>query len=217
MNRKKFMMSFGLLATGAVVSKNTLGIISEAVTTPLLQLSCKLSAEQSRFSITYAVSRIDAMTPLQLERCLFETGISEPFNLNAGLAGLVEQGLLTQSVSANGLVYKLSDTSDTILNSDSRPGAGCLAEIDALLDSLKAQFEAEKDYIAQYTESSTGVVPVFLSIRDGARILLNVNLIVPDVATARIVTRNWMKNAHQTHQTVWKSIGEGLPFPDWKS
>ncbi len=175
-----------------------------------------MNADQKRFAIVYMVSKIGAPTPAQMNRCLFESGLFEPFDLGTELAALVEEGLLKQTVSANGLVYKLSGASDTVFAGGGGPGAERLTEIDRCLDGLKAQFEAEKDYIAQYTESSTGVVPVFLSIRQGARILLKINLIVPDVETARVVTRNWMKNAHGAHESVWESIGEGLPFPAFK-
>ena len=213
MDRKKFLKGFGLLTAGIATTTNGFSLISEVVTSTLTQSSCIMCTEQNRFSIVFAVKKIGAMTPSQLDRCLFESGLSEPFDLNAELTKLVEQGLLKQTVSADGLVYKLSELSDTILNGDSVPCTECLAKMDAYFDELKIQFEAEKDYIAQYTESSTGIVPVFLSIRKNERILLKVNLIVPDVATAKVVTRNWMRNAHKTHQSVWSSIGEGLPFP----
>ena len=216
MNRKDFIKSFGLLAAGAAATTTGFARIGDVSVTGLLQQNCIMRAEQGRFSIVYAVNRIGAMSPLQLERCLFESGLSEPFNLNAELSALVEQGLLKQTVSADGLVYIRSELPDTLLYSENNPGEECLARMDTCLDELKAQFEVEKDYIAQYTESSTGVVPVFLSIRDGSRILLKVNLIVPNVEAAKVVTRNWMKNAHKTHRSVWDSIGEGLPFPAFR-
>ena len=213
MNRKDFLKNFGFLTAGMVAATNGFSMISEAAASTLTQPMCMMCTEQNRFSIVYAVKKIGAMTPEQLDRCLFESGLYEPFDLNAELAKLVEKGLLKQTVSADGLVYKLSELSDMILNGDTAPCTECLAKMDAYFDELKMQFEAEKDYIAQYTESSTGVVPVFLSIRKNERILLKVNLIVPDVSTAKVVTRNWMRNAHKTHQSVWNSIGEGLPFP----
>jgi hypothetical protein len=163
------------------------------------------------------LGRIGAMTPDQLDRTLFESGLSEPFDLGKELSSMVEEGLLGQSVSADGLVYKLTDKADAILSDKGEVTADSLPEIDTLLDDLKSQFEAERDYIAQYTESSTGIVPVFLSIRSGASILLKINIIVPDVETARTVTRNWKKNAHKTHRAVWEGIGEGLPFPSFGS
>lgn len=164
-----------------------------------------LGTGSRRGVIAYVLRRIGVMTPEQLERALFESGLSEPFDLGAELAAMVREGELAQSVSADGLVYKLTESSPA-------DGAGTGA-FDERMDELKGRFEAERDYIAQYTESSTGVVPVFLSIRRGAAILMKVNLIVPDVTTARVVTRNWMKNAHRTHEAVWESIGEGMPFP----
>lgn len=164
----------------------------------------------------YTVARIGAPSPVQISRSLFESGLLAPFALNDTLAALVEKGLLRQTITADGLVYKTTDTSAAALRDRDGIDAAFLANLDRCMEALAAQFDAEKDYIAQYTESSTGVVPVFLSIRKSSRILLKVNLIVPDAETARTVTRNWMKNAHRTHEAVWESIGEGLPFPAFK-
>ena len=175
-----------------------------------------MGMEQDRFSIVYVVDRIGAPTPGQIARCLFDTGLCAPFELNDALAALVEDKVLAQTISANGLVYKCGEGAAAALADKAGLPGEKLAEMDRCLGELKARFDAEKDYIAEYTESSTGVVPVFLSIRKGARILLKVNLIVPDVETARVVTRNWMKNAHGAHEAVWESIGEGLPFPAFK-
>lgn len=175
-----------------------------------------MNTQQRRFSIVYAVSRIGTPSPAQLNRCLFESGLLGPFELGDALAALVEDGILRQAITADGLVYKLSAGADAVLADPAGLDAAFIARMDETFDALKGQFDAEKDYIAQYTESSTGVVPVFLSIRKGARIMLKINLIVPDVETARIVTRNWMKNAHGAHEAVWDSIGEGLPFPAFK-
>ncbi|MDR2886464.1 MAG: DUF4364 family protein [Bacteroidales bacterium] len=216
MIRKKFLKSMGAIAAGAAITATGAGNVGQVMGTAMLQSAYKLGAVRRRFSIVYALNRIGDMTPDRLDRCLFESGLSEPFNLNAELSKMVEEGVLRQSVSTDGLVYKLTDASAAILSDIGKLKPEELSEINVSLDELKSRFEAESDYIAQYTESSTGVVPVFLSIRDGASILMKLNIIVPDVATARIVTRNWMKNAHRARHSVWESIGEGLPFPSFR-
>ncbi len=216
MTRKFFLKSLGLLAAGTAAGISGLAAAGKAIAAPLLQSGYPLRAGQRRFSIVHAISGIGTMTPDQLDRTLFESGLSEPFDLEAELAAMVEQGLLGQSVSTNGLVYRLTDTSGEAL-SGNRPDADALAEIDSRLEALREQFNAERDYIAQYTESSTGMVPVFLSIRQGALILLKINFVVDSVETAKVVTRNWMKNAGKTRRAVWENIGEGISFPTFQS
>ncbi len=202
MDRRFFLKGLGALAGGVALAVTGLGRAVAGVG-GVFGAALGPCSSQRRSLILHSLSRIGSMTPDQLERALFESGLSEPFDLGGELSSMVEEGLLGQSVSADGLIYKLTSVG---------PPAGHTS-IDPVLDNLKQQFEAERDYIAQYTESSTGVVPLFLSIRRGPAILMKVNLIVPDVQTAKTVTRNWRKNAHRTHQAVWDSIGEGLPFP----
>jgi hypothetical protein len=209
MTRKLFLKALG---AGALALAG-LGTVGKAVAGALLQPGRLLRAGHRRFAITHAIERIGEMTPDQLDRALFESGLSEQFDLGAELAAMVEEGVLRQSVAAEGIVYRPGGTAVPRV----KLSADEIAQIDSRLDALKTQFEAESDYIAQYTESSTGMVPLFLSIRQGATILLKVNIVVDDVATAKVVTRNWMKNAHRTRRAVWESIGEGTPFPTFQS
>lgn len=223
MTRKNFLKSLGALAGSVALATTGLGGGMKAFGATLFAGKGLLGAGKRRFSIVYALGKIGEMTPDQLDRALFESGISEPFDLGGELSKMVEEGVLTQSVGAEGLVYR--SVSEAVTDSIGAEGMAKaegvtkadLAEIDARLTALKADLEAEKDYMALYTESSTGMVPVFLSIREGASIKMKLNLVVPDVATAKVVTRNWRKNAHKAHRAAWEAISEGMPFPDFSS
>lgn len=214
MTRKNFLKSLGALAGGMTLAVTGLGGVGKAFGATLFAGKGLLDAGRRRFSIAYALGRVGEMTPDQLDRALFESGVSEPFDLPGELARMVEEGALTQSVGAQGLVYR---PASHVAVDTKGVAKETLAEIDARLAALRADLEAEKDYMALYTESSTGMVPVFLSIREGASIKMKLNLVVPDVETAKVVTRNWRKNAHKAHRAAWEAIGEGMPFPDFSS
>ncbi len=221
MTRKGFLKRLGMIAGGVGLAASGFGGAFGAGIMPSQVMSVGLlGARQRRFAITYALAKVGEMTPDRLERALFESGVSEAFDLSKELAAMVEEGVLTQSVGAEGLVYRLAGEGGSIgvMGTEASDiGADTLAEVDARLAEVKAEFEAEKDYMALYTESSTGMVPVFLSIREGASVKLKLNLVVDDVATAKTVTRNWRKNARRTQRAIWESVGEGLPFPDFSS
>ena len=85
---------------------------------------------------------------------------------------------------------------------------------DALTDYNAEQYGLDrKDFIAQYTEQATGVVPVFLSIRKNDKILFKIHVIVPDVETADKIQRHWTENAQAAYESTWKSIAGDLPMP----
>ena len=85
--------------------------------------------------------------------------------------------------------------------------------ISAAVSEYRELFEKEKDFIAQYTEQATGVVPVFLSIRKNDKILFKIHVIVPDVETADKIQRHWTENAQAAYESTWKSIAGDLPMP----
>lgn len=53
--------------------------------------------------------------------------------------------------------------------------------MDEAAEELRRSFQLEKDYLARYSEQATGIIPLFLSLREKEKILFKVNVIVPDV------------------------------------
>ena len=53
--------------------------------------------------------------------------------------------------------------------------------MDEAAEELRRCFRMEKDYLARYSEQATGIIPLFLSLREKEKILFKVNVIVPDV------------------------------------
>lgn len=176
---------------------------------------CQIKAEETY--ILMAVNKLGALTPAQLIRYLFDSDVCEKFDLKGMLAQLKEKGYLKQAVSNNGITYALTETGESRLACCIETiDAGKRKEVEKIGAELGQLFAIEEDFPVQYTEQANGIVPVFLSIREGQKILLKVSIIVPDVDTAKTVKENWMKNAHKTYEAVWNCIGEGLPFPAFK-
>ena len=173
--------------------------------------------DEQELYILYAVQKLGDLTPAQMMRYLFETGISEKFDLKVRLAALKEEGCLRQSVTTAGIVYQITQQGEEALNAGKQGfSPDKLQQLEEKGKELGELFAIEKDYIAQYTEQANAIVPVFLSIREGQKILLKVSVIVPDVETAKAISSGWAKNAQKTYRAVWDCIGEGLPFPEFE-
>ena len=151
------------------------------------------------------------MTAAQLGRYLQGAGIAS-FDRAETLAGLVEKKLLSQTVSLQGILYVLTEAGAGRLQgaavAQREPMAAHAAEFRRL-------FDREKDYMAQYTEQANAVVPVFLSIRDGDKVLLKISVIVDNVARAKEITSQWMENAHGAYNAIWEAVGGGAPVPSF--
>lgn len=172
---------------------------------------------QQELFVMYAIEKMGAMTPAQMTRYLFEYNVFETFELKDILAKLKEENLLKQAVSINGITYELTEEGTEKLgekkdemNQEKRK------EMDEIGEKLKKKFRVEQDYLARYSEQATGIIPLFLSLREGDKILMKVNVIVPDAETARIVAAKWPENAKKTYHAIWECIGEGQPFPEFK-
>jgi DNA-binding PadR family transcriptional regulator len=154
------------------------------------------------WSILLAVKNMGPLTPSQLSRFLFDSGLVPAFDLLPALSPLKEEGLLKQGMSLTGITYFLTPEGEEAL--------AALNRFTEISIEYCAVFAKEKEYIAQYTEQANGIFPLFLSIRKKEKILMQVNILVQDEATAKAVTRNWMENAHKTYDAVWESISDGL-------
>ncbi|MCL2093526.1 MAG: DUF4364 family protein [Treponema sp.] len=166
--------------------------------------------------VLYAAEKLSGATPAQLTRFLFESGIFQGFDLSWSLANLNEAGHLVQAISSNGICYEITDQGKNALAQGlSEADQGKLKELDEKGAEFSRIFRIEEDYPAQYTESANAIVPVFLSIREGAKILMKVSIIVEDTETARDITKNWAQNARDTYKAIWESIGQGRPFPSF--
>lgn len=173
---------------------------------------------QQELYILLGIGNMGALTTQQLSRFLFDAPLIEAFDLGALLAKLKEEGLLKQAVSLQGVVYDLTPEGKEALEAcrDQIP-AGKNEDIEKKCGEYKELFQLEQNYLAQYTEQANAIIPVFLSIREKEKILFKISVIVPDVPTAKKITKNWMKNAHTAYKAVWESIAEGEPMPDFKS
>ncbi len=165
----------------------------------------------------YALDKLGALTPAQLDRYLFENGICGKFDLRKTLTLLKEGGMLKQEVSINGIAYGISEDGRDAVEA----AKGALSDqerkrMEEVGGDLLKRFRKEQDYLARYSEQATGIIPLFLSIRDGDKILFKVNVIVRDAQTAERIAKNWPENADKAYRAVWDCIGEGMPFPDFK-
>jgi hypothetical protein len=167
-------------------------------------------------------SLMGPMTAAQLSR--FMTGLHVDSSDKAVLlADLVEEKKLKQSVSLQGIVYSLTEKglmtlqdakppeySDGSSAGDSFPGEAILKKT---ADEFRSLFAREKDYLAHYTEQANAVVPVFLSIRDGDKILMSISIIVETTEEAKKICAGWMSNSHKTYESLWNSIAGNAPVP----
>ncbi len=166
--------------------------------------------------VVYALRKLGPLTPAQIGRYLFENGICGEFDLRQVLTCLKEEDVAKQAVSIQGITYELTDECgrraaelEELLTPGEREG------MDEAGEELRRCFRMEKDYLARYSEQATGIIPLFLSLREKEKILFKVNVIVPDVRTAEKIAKKWPENAQKTYRAIWDCIGEGEPFPDF--
>lgn len=166
--------------------------------------------------VMYALKKLGALTPAQVGRYLFENEICEQFDLRQILTRMKEEDMVKQAVSINGITYELTE-SGTVQASEleSLFSAEEKRRLDEVGEELQKRFRIEQDYLARYSEQATGIIPVFLSLREKEKILFKVNVIVPDVETAEAIARKWPQNAQKTYRALWDCIGEGMPFPNF--
>lgn len=169
---------------------------------------------QQKAYIIYALEKLGALTPAQIGRYLFENEVCEQFDLRSVLTELKEENRIKQAVSINGITYEPADGElaeyEVVLDEEQQ------RKMDVVGDDLKKKFQMEKDYLARYSEQASGIIPVFLSLREKEKILFKVNVIVRDIETAEIIAKKWPENAWKTYRTLWDCIGEGQTFPDFK-
>jgi hypothetical protein len=159
------------------------------------------------------------MTAVQLSR--FMAGIRFDSSDRAVLlAELTDEKKLKQSVSLQGIVYSLtedgllflqeSERSAGISTRDSFPEDAMMAE---KAHEFRSLFAREEDYPAHYTEQANAVVPVFLSIRDGDKILLKISVIVETTEEAKKICADWMSNSYKTYETLWGCLAGEASLP----
>jgi hypothetical protein len=173
---------------------------------------------EQQLSILLALHKMGPLTPGQLSRFLLDPGLAiGGFDPIVVLSQLKDDGLLEQHVSRDGIVYGLtSQGAQSLAPHLSAMPADQVQRMDKTSAEYSEVFAKEQDYIAQYTEQANAIVPIFLSIRQGGKILLKVSIIVNDVDTAKRITANWMGNAHKAYEAVWESIADGMPRPEFK-
>ena len=167
--------------------------------------------------VIYALNKLGALTPAQIDRYLFENRICEKFDLREILTRLKDAGTLKQAVSINGITYEIAEdgceaakeTKNVLSDQEQKL-------VEEVGDDLQKKFRREQDYLARYSEQATGIIPLFLSIRDADKILFKVNIIVRDAKTAEKIAKNWPENADKAYHAVWDCIGEGMPFPNFE-
>jgi hypothetical protein len=164
------------------------------------------------------------MTAVQLSR--FMTGIGVDSSDRAVLlAELLDEKKLKQSVSLRGIVYSLTEQGLLTLQDAGLPGhfAG-MSKWDSFpeetimvekANEFRSLFAKEEDYPAHYTEQANAVVPVFLSIRDGDKIILKISIIVETTEEAKKICAAWMSNSHKAYETLWNSIAGETPIPEY--
>ncbi len=162
--------------------------------------------------ILNTIDRMAKMNTWQLRRLIFESGLAEEFDMRQSLSDLRENEFLLQTVEETGIHYILADKGREYIK-ENPVGKDLDERIGAAVSEYRELFEKEKDFIAQYTEQATGVVPVFLSIRKNDKILFKIHVIVPDVETADKIQRHWTENAQAAYESTWKSIAGDLPMP----
>lgn len=171
---------------------------------------------QQKAYVMYALKKLGALTPAQVGRYLFENEICEQFDLRQTLTRLKEEDMVKQAVSINGITYELTESSAVKVGDlEGLFTAEEKQRLDEVGEDLQRRFRIEQDYLARYSEQATGIIPVFLSLREKEKILFKVNVIVPDVETAEVIARKWPQNAQKTYRALWDCIGEGMPFPNF--
>lgn len=169
---------------------------------------------ESAIMLLACASCLKKPTRAQLARFVFESGLMKAYDFVPDLVFLTEKGYLKQSVGDAGLQYEATKLGLARLKAE-EASIQNLAEIRRFAADYIRMFAVEQDYIAEYTEQANGIIPVFLSIRRGEKVLYKVSIIVPDVETAQRIKRDWPKNAEKAYRNAWKDIAEGMPFPSF--
>ncbi len=166
--------------------------------------------------ILKAVQQLGALTHGQISRFLFEGGIVPEYDLLPALAALKEKGQVNQVLSPLGIVLEITQEGRSFLDANAK---AIPESVNALITQKATEYERifmlEQNYLAQYSEQSSGVVPVTLSIREADKIVLRVNLIVNTIEAAKKICADWMKNSPKAYRAFWAAIAGGMPEPDF--
>jgi hypothetical protein len=127
--------------------------------------------------------------------------------------------MVKQGVNQTGIIYEAAEKGRAALDSkESLQFAQERLRVAAYADKARPVYLRERDYLAQYTESSTSIVSVFLSIRDAGKIVLKISILVPDVSAAQAICRDWMRRSPAAYDAVWAAIAGDAPQPPyWKN
>ena len=151
--------------------------------------------------ILCALEQMDQLSIGQLSRFLSESNLVMETDLKQPLAHLKDKGFVCQAVNLQGIVYEITDAGRVYLSNDTAS-----EQAKAIIETKSAEFlrifEREKNYLAQYTEQSSGIVPVFLSIRDEHKIVLKISIIVNSVSVAKKICAGWMNNSGRTYDAI---------------
>lgn len=164
-----------------------------------------------------ALDKLDALGVEHLRRFLFDTGLTPAFELLAPLLSLEERGLVALGLREQGVVYEITEAGRDAYAREAEAAPEADARIAAMAAEYSGAMQMEKQFLAQYSEQSSGIVPVFLSIREGSKIVMKVSVIVHDVGTAKKIADLWAKSAPGTYQAVWEQIAPGEPMPAYWS
>ena len=162
--------------------------------------------------ILRSIKEIGALAPSQLSRPLFDSGMIESFDLMKSLSELQEEHCLEQKMTLAGIVYLLTPKGNELSEKSVFPDEET-KKFKAKTAEYAKIFDKEKDYIALYSEQSTALSPVFLSIRNDDKILLHLMLMVDGVDSAKEITRNWLQNADKAYDAVWEIVANGQSKP----
>ena len=169
----------------------------------------------------YILKTIQKLGPLtfgQITRFLFQGGIIAEYDLLPSLAILKENSYVNQVLSPLGIIIDITADGGAFLSANE---TAISEQIRSLIDQKSKDFmrtfQLEQNYLAQYSENSSGVVPVTLSIREKDKIIMRVNIIVNRIETAKKICSSWMGNSNRAYGAFWEAIAEGEPEPDfWK-
>jgi hypothetical protein len=170
------------------------------------------------FYIIHAINEIGSVTFDQLNKFLFDTGILERTDLLPPLAALKEKSYLNQLLTPQGIALELSIEGEEFLASGK---AGLSSEVKTQIkksaDKYRVMIRKEQDYLAQYGEQSSGIVPVNLSMRNNDKVILKINMVTNDKETAKKICDGWVKNSDKAYDALWEAIGEGQPQPKFRA
>ncbi len=168
--------------------------------------------------IMHAINEIGSLTFDQLNKFLFDTGIMEREDLLPPLASVKEKGFINQLLTPQGIALELSIKGEEFLASGGADINGEVKkQIAANADKYRALIRREQDYLAQYGEQSSGVVPINLSMRNNDKVILKISMATEDKATAKKICEDWVANSDKTYDAVWEAIAGGLPKPKFKT